>query len=53
MEDIIIELTSVLSRLQIRNERIKEEYVNNEEKIKLLTEEINELLEGIKDNKKS
>jgi ribosomal protein S15P/S13E len=53
MEDRIIELTSVLSRLQIRNERIKEEYVNNEEKIKLLTEEINELLEGIKDNKKS
>jgi len=53
MEDKIKELTKGLSVLQIRNERIKEEYINNNEKIKLLTEELNELLEDTKDNKKN
>ena len=53
MEDKIIELASDLSRLQIRNERIKEEYINNEEKIKSLTEELNELLSDAKGNKKN
>ena len=52
MEDKIKELASDLSRLQIRNERIKEEYINNEEKIKSLTEELNELLSDAKGNKK-
>ena len=53
MEDKIKELTKGLSVLQIRNERIKEEYANNKEKIKLITEELNELLEDTKDNKKN
>ena len=53
MEDKIKELTKDLSILQIRNERIKEEYVYNNEKIELLTKELNELIEDTKDNKKN
>ncbi len=53
MEDKIKELTKDLSILQIRNERIKEEYSYNKEKIKLITEELDELLEDTKDNKKN
>jgi hypothetical protein len=53
MEDKIKELSKDLSILQIRNERIKEEYINNKEKIKIITEELNELLEDTKDNKKN
>ena len=37
MEDKIKELTSDLSRLQIRNEVLKDEYDNNEKKIEILT----------------
>ena len=53
MEDKIKELTSDLSRLQIRNERIKEEYDNNEKRIEILTSKLNELLEDSQDNKKN
>ena len=53
MEDKIKELTKDLSILKIRNERIKDEYIYNKERIKLITEELNELLEDTKDNKKN
>lgn len=53
MEDKIKELTSDLSRLQIRNEVLKDEYDNNEKKIEILTNKLNELLEVTQDNKKN
>lgn len=53
MEDKIKELTSDLSRLQIRNEVLKDEYDNNEKKIEILANKLNELLEVTQDNKKN